>query len=450
MRDPAATSLHRRKVLLWILVVVLMGVVFALTWWLSEPAAPKKVQLATGAEGGAYSRFGGDLKELVAKLNGPSTDLLGTQGSWENLDLLASGGADIAFVQSGVLKAWAQQDPDDPSTARDTSSFRAIARVYSEPLWVFYRGDEVRFLGDLQGRRIGIGPEGSGTKVVAEDLLDENGVTAENSTLQALPVADSILRFEQGELDVVFFVASPEAKNVQDLLRMDGAHLMDFVRHRAYARLKPHLSAIDLPPGLLSLRENLPEREIVLLGPSATLMTTEAAHPRIVELFTKAATQLFTGGNDIDLPGEYPTATGLEVLQHEAARRYMTEGESWMSRHLPYSAVRLIAKLKLLLIPLITVLLPAFKLVPVLLRFRVRHLLKKHYESLRDVEARIREAETPEELRQQLAQAEQLRDDLSKLSGRIPGTYQDNLYHWRLHINLVREEGRERLQKMEG
>ena len=48
----------------------------------------------------------------------------------------------------------------------------SLGGVFYSPLWVFYRGDAVLDdLSQLKGKRISIGPEGSGVRKFAVDLL---------------------------------------------------------------------------------------------------------------------------------------------------------------------------------------------------------------------------------------------------------------------------------------
>ena len=47
------------------------------------------------------------------------------------------------------------------------ANLRSLGSIYYEPLWVFYRGAEIRDFGGLQGKRIAIGPEASGTRALA-------------------------------------------------------------------------------------------------------------------------------------------------------------------------------------------------------------------------------------------------------------------------------------------
>ncbi len=436
---------QRTRVVLWSIVAVLMLVAFWITFAYTEPPPPRRVTLATGIAGGAYVNFGEDLAKIVEGERGPKVTVRRTEGSVENLRLLARGEVDVAFIQSGVVSTLAG--------TVDTSRLRAIGRVYSEPLWVFYRGAaEVTQLRDFRSlagepaRRIAVGPDGSGTSIIALELLRDSGIGADNAQLERLSTAEALDAFAGRQLDVLFLIASPRAESIQRLLHMPDVRLMSFANHRAYRRRFPYLDAVELDQGLLSLEDNIPDRPIVLLAPSATLVTREDVHPRIVELFTKAAVKRFSGGDLLDAAGEFPSARALELPQHAAARRFLADGESWLSRHFPFWVLRLLARMKLVLIPVVTVLVPALRFLPLLFRLRVGRVLKRKYELLAAVEDAMRRARTPAELQEQIDATDRLRDEVAELTQDMPGRAHTAVYDFRLHANLVYQEGIERLQ----
>ncbi len=55
-----------------------------------------------------------------------------------------------------------------------------------------------------------------------------------------------------------------------------------------------------------------------------------------------------------------------------------------MSRVLPYWALRWVVQLRLILLPLVAVWVPLFKILPWVLRWRGNRILERHYALLRD------------------------------------------------------------------
>ena len=89
--------------------------------------------------------------------------------SAENIKLLEAetGGVDVAFLQGGTGTL---------ATSDDLDHWEA----YLEPLWIFYRAHlSVKQISDLKGKRIAVGREGSGTRVLSMQLLEVNGIRSQ-------------------------------------------------------------------------------------------------------------------------------------------------------------------------------------------------------------------------------------------------------------------------------
>jgi uncharacterized protein len=127
----------------------------------------------------------------------------------------------------------------------------------------------------------------------------------------------------------------------------------------------------------------------------------------------------------------------------------MKSGESFLSRLLPYWALRWVLRLKLLILPLVAVWVPFLKVLPMIYSWRANRLLHRHYAALREVESRIAQSDCPAELREQLQALERLRGEMEGLARKLPAAQQRDLYHWRLHLSLVRTEALDRLQRLE-
>jgi len=75
-------------------VISLLGLI--VTYHFVEPAPPRHIVFATGREGGAYFLFGLRYQALLAH-EGIDVTVRPTSGSVENIHLLQTGAADLAF-----------------------------------------------------------------------------------------------------------------------------------------------------------------------------------------------------------------------------------------------------------------------------------------------------------------------------------------------------------------
>src|SRR5574343_1446801 len=79
-----------------LLTIALLGLAY---WWL-DPNPPKRVVLATGPAQSAYDEFGKRYADALRRY-GITVELLPTEGSSANLEMLRTGQADLGFVQGG-------------------------------------------------------------------------------------------------------------------------------------------------------------------------------------------------------------------------------------------------------------------------------------------------------------------------------------------------------------
>jgi hypothetical protein len=154
-------------------------------------------------------------------------------------------------------------------------------------------------------------------------------------------------------------------------------------------------------------------------------------------------------GSLLDAPGRFPTRDGVDVPLHDAADSYLARGESFLSRVLPYWALRWVIQLRVLLLPLVAIWVPLFKILPWLLRWRGNRVIERHYALLRDAEAAVAGATAPEALRQEITRLESLHVQIEGLARRLSLQHQRDVYHCRLHVALVLTEARDRLHRLD-
>jgi hypothetical protein len=156
------------------------------------------------------------------------------------------------------------------------------------------------------------------------------------------------------------------------------------------------------------------------------------------------------GGGLLDDAARFPMLETAELPAHVAAEKYMISGESFLSRLLPYRGVRLAWQAQLVLLPLLAVLIPLWRLYPAVNAFRVDRILRRKYAALRDAEQAINASDDSASLRAALDRLDVLRSDLETLSRRLPAQLQRDLYDWRLHVAMVRTEGEDRFRRLAG
>jgi hypothetical protein len=347
----------------------------------------------------------------------------------ENLDFLrkAEKGVDIAFVQGGV---------GDPASMPELGS---LASLYFEPLWVFQRAETpMNRLTDFQGKRVVVGQEGSGTRALALLLLKENGIDEGNTSLLSWDSQKAQTSLRSGEIDAAFFVASPKSSFVRSLLATEELSLLNMERAEAYTRAHRFLSKVILPEGVVDFRENIPKQDIQLLAASATLVIREDFHPALVGLILQAASEVHGKGGIFESPYQFPSPEFVGFPIQKEALRYFKSGPPFLQKYLPFWAASLIDRLKVMLLPLLTLLIPLFKVVPPTYRWRVRSRITHWYRELQAVDLMVMESEDREKNVEYLAELERIDREVARVS--VPLSYASELYSLRMHIAHVRKK----------
>lgn len=401
---------------------------FVIAYQFVEPAPPRIVVMSTGGVDGAYHRFAGRYAAALAQ-DGVTLQLQTSDGSVENIERLTdpSSSVQLALVQGGI------------SSSREYPELRALGSVYYEPLWIFYRGDApMETLRELRGKRVAVGAPGSGTRAVMLALLGGNELSFDNIDASALSGAAAAEALQRGALDAAAFVASPKATAVQLLVSDPNIRLMSFARAEAYARLNPSMNRVTLPRGAISLAQDLPREDVQMLAPAATLVARESLHPALIDLLLRAAVDVHREGALFERPGEFPSPRYVDFELSDEARRYYRSGPPFLQRYLPFWAANLIDRMKVLILPLLTVLFPLFKIVPPFYSWRVRRRISRWYRDVRDIEVRYLLELDDSARTEGLAELDDI--DRQLIALKVPLSVSDALYHLRMHIRFVREE----------
>ncbi len=400
---------------------------FIIAYQFVEPAPPKKIFIGTGDITGAYYAYAQRYREILSH-DGVTLEIRSTAGSMENLKLLEaeSEGVDVAFVQGGI---------GNPNSQPDLQS---LASLYFEPLWVFHRKDlKIKRLTDLKGKKIAVGAENSGTKAIAIKLLEENGVTEKSATLLSFSGEKARESLNTREIDAAFFVLGPQTPIIQDLLLHPNIRLLSFERGEAYQRANRFLSIVKMPEGVMNFEKNIPDRDILLLAPAATLVVRETFHPALVDLLLDAAVKIHSEPGIFQEPREFPSQKYLDFPLHKEAERYFRSGPPFLKKYLPFWAAVFVERTKVMFLPLVTLLIPLIRFLPPGFRWRARSRIYRWYRDLEDLEHKGMEAKSPEEVRDCFTELEKIDRKVVHLS--VPLSYAGELYNLRSHIDLVKE-----------
>ena len=408
-----------------IIAIVIIALSFVVAYQFVEPAPPKLIVLATGEAGGAYQHYGEELAVHLAR-DGIRVELRATAGSVENLTLLdRDDGVDLGFVQGGLAEFV------------DTENVMAVGSLYLEPVWLFVRTDvETEGLGDFVDKRIAVGAEGSGTRVVAMNLLEAHGVNSENAELIGLSSDQLVQAFRNNDIDAAMVIGAPESEHIADLIGLQGVKLHDLKRADALVRRYPYLLKASLPQGVLSLQANLPEADMSTVAVTAMLAANRDLHPALIDLLLVAAADIHGEHSLLADAGQFPTPLYADLPLSKEAERHFKYGPPFLLRYLPFWAATLVDRLWIMLLPLIGLAIPLVKLVPPAYRWHIRRRLLRLYAELDLIDPLANAIQDDEDLAARLQRLEQI--DNASVGESVPKSYKDNVYKLRRDIDLVR------------
>jgi NMT1-like family len=412
------------------LVPILLLSLFAI--WLAfrfvRPAPPDTIFITSGPDGSQFRNAAERYRKILAR-NDVKLEILPSPGGLENLKRLGDPNfqVDVGFVQGGI------------GAGLDTDELVSLGSVFYQPVMVFYRSAEpLNRLSALKGKRLAIGPEGSGARALALTLLRANGIEPGGPTrLLDLSGDAAVQALLGGKIDAAMLMGDTAATGgFRKLLGAPGVRLLDFAQADGYVRRFRYLSKLELPPGSLDLGRNVPEKTLTLIAPTVELVARPELHPALSDLLIEAAREVHGRGGLLQRPGEFPAPLEHEYRISDDAARFYKSGKGFLYRYLPFWMASLVDRTMVALVPIIVLLIPALRLAPWLYTLRVRARIYRRYGELMAVERAMLSQAAPDEEEKLLKRIDEI--EKSVISVRMPSSFADEVYVLRAHINFVR------------
>ena len=369
---------------------------FALVYFI--PAPPSKVVVATAFKGGSFDYYGQQYREIFARFH-VELELRETAGAVENVKLLQDpkSGVQIAFVTGGV------------SDRKHAPGILSLGTVYNQPFWIFYSSNEpFDRLSQLKGKRIAVGPVGSGTQYAAEQILGKGGVNSETATLLPFAGSAAVKALNDGKVDVIWAIGAPDATSIQSFLRNSNVRLMSFPMAEAFTRIFPELARLVLPQGVVDIDRNVPPNDVALLGTTTKVLIRSDLHPQIVQLLLQTMVEAHSGPDIFQRSGQFPNSADTEYPVAQSARDFYKNGPSFLNRYLPFWMTSYVERTVAVLVAVIAIGLPVFSYAPKLYLWFIRDRVRKLYRRLRIVDKALLTELTP-------PQVQTLQNDLDSI-----------------------------------
>lgn len=182
-----------------------LGASLAAILTLSVPASAQEFKrtIMGGPLTGTYIQAATDIKEMAARC-GVTVDAMETEGGLENfLAVRERPFTQMGFVQSDVLEYMRTFEAEDAAVRSAVANMRLVMPLYAEEVQVL-AGVEIESIRDLEGGRVGVGPQGGATFMTASLILDM--MMVEPAELVSMGFQETLNALMSGEIDAFFFV----------------------------------------------------------------------------------------------------------------------------------------------------------------------------------------------------------------------------------------------------
>jgi hypothetical protein len=191
-----------------------------------------------------------------------------------------------------------------------------------------------------------------------------------------------------------------------------------------------------LPPGVLDLGRHIPSQSVHLVAPTVELIARKTLHPALSDLLIETAQEVHGKSTIMQRAGQFPNSTARDFPISDDAIRYFRSGKSFLYRTLPFWLASVTDRMLLLLVPLMVLIVPVVRSIPMVYRWRVRSRIHRVYGRLLAIERKAllyAHDDCRSSLFEELNTIEKSLDTI-----RLPLSHVDSLYILREHVGLVR------------
>ena len=300
-----------------------------LLWWLlplGEESPSGTITFSTGTPTGVYQKYGTMLQDEIAK-DMPNLDvrLRNSDGSQENVRRVATGQADFTIAAADAVEAYMLRG------TRGSDMLRGCARLYDDYVHVVVpRSSSVKSVADLRGKKVAVGPSGSGVRLIADHVLQAAGLDPKQDIV---PLPDGIgtmpSLLKQHKIDAFFWSGGLPTSAVQKLSQSFKIKLLP-IGSDLVEKLHQQGGASSFYRAAVMPADAYPKAQlgqaVQTVAVANLLITREDSDPKLTEELTRTVINsrdqigaVVHAAQLVDLR----TAVYTDPLQlHEGARRY--------------------------------------------------------------------------------------------------------------------------------
>ncbi len=312
------------------LVVVVLSLALALGGQTVDLAyaAKKFVSIASGWVVGVYYPLAGAISNIAHK-NLPDIKITveSSGASVANAKLIASGDADMAILQNDI--AYYALQGVKPMFDKPVKNIRGITSLYQEHCQIQARKDaKIASVTDLKGKRVCVGPLGSGTEQNALQILEAYGMKFEDfAKVERLTATESADYLKDGRIDAAFYSVGVGAAGLVDtamtvdcvIVPIDGAP------REALMKKYPFFTRAVVPKGAYKgVEQDVPTVAVMAILTAREEMDADTAYriTRVIFENLKDIERAHAKGRELTLE---TALTGMSIPLHPGAEKFFKE-----------------------------------------------------------------------------------------------------------------------------
>jgi len=242
---------------------------------------PQLITIASGWVMGTYYPLSGVISRIVYKSDLRETVRVTVESSGAsvaNCKLLAQKLTDFALSQNDVN--YYAYNGVAPTFEEPVKNIRGVVSFYPEPIHILVMKDAgIKSVADLKGKRVAVGPLGSGTEVNTRNILGIYGITFDDIKAEHLSAEEAGRFVKEGRVDVAFFTGGlgmPAVAEPALVADMDFVEIPDDVFQKLKAK-HPFYGQVVIPGGIY---HGIPDRQSVTV--LAQMVTHEDIPAKLV------------------------------------------------------------------------------------------------------------------------------------------------------------------------
>jgi TRAP transporter TAXI family solute receptor len=217
-------------------------------------AAKTRLAFSGGPDGGTFQYFSNAISSRLSK-NIPDVEVsnMASAGSVENLRRVNSGDADFGIVYAGDLFLGA-----NGKLTNDTKKYpnvHSLAYLYGAPAHlVVLDGSGIKAVKDLEGKRVAVGPAGSGAAASAQRYFTSLGLW-EKMSVEFIGYSEAASALGDKKIDAMWvFAGFPNSSIIQAAAsnKIKILSLVDAAKASGFFQENPYYSEVTIPAGTYS------------------------------------------------------------------------------------------------------------------------------------------------------------------------------------------------------